>query len=133
MMSLSMKKDDTLTGDIKISHPPDLSKGIYLVYNQMIYPIVKDVINIGRDEENDLVIPEDNVSREHAAIRKEKDDYVLYDLDSSNGTYVKYNPVKKHILKSGTLFYVADVVIVFVNEDEQMLKDLDRETGELNL
>jgi DNA-binding response OmpR family regulator len=43
---------------------------------------------IGRDEQCDVVIPERQVSRQHARIRQERGKYVLEDLDSKNGTFV---------------------------------------------
>ncbi len=43
---------------------------------------------IGRDETCDLVIPDRQVSRQHARIRLEADRYILEDLGSKNGTFV---------------------------------------------
>ena len=43
---------------------------------------------IGREETCDIVIPDRQVSRQHARIRLEADRYVLEDLGSKNGTFV---------------------------------------------
>jgi DNA-binding response OmpR family regulator len=43
---------------------------------------------IGRDEQCDVVIPERQVSRQHARIRQERGKYILEDLESKNGTFV---------------------------------------------
>jgi hypothetical protein len=43
---------------------------------------------IGRDEQCDLVIDDRQVSRHHARIRREGEQYALEDLDSKNGTFV---------------------------------------------
>jgi pSer/pThr/pTyr-binding forkhead associated (FHA) protein len=110
---------------------PKVPKRVYLVYNQMVHPIVNIVTRIGRGEENDLVIREESVSREHASIRLENDDFVLYDLNSSNGTFVNQRPVEKQTLKPGTLFYLADVAIVFVKDDKGVTDSLYKDTGEL--
>jgi FHA domain len=48
---------------------------------------------VGRDEECDLVIPERQVSRQHARIAVEGDRYILTDLGSKNGTFVNGQPV----------------------------------------
>lgn len=48
----------------------------------------KPVISIGRWEDNDIVIDDRWISRYHARIRRENDQYVLEDLDSKNGTIV---------------------------------------------
>lgn len=110
---------------------PKVPKRVYLVYNQVVHPIVNIVTRIGRGENNDLVIREGSVSREHAAIRLENDDFVLYDLNSSNGIFINQRPVEKHILKPGTLFYLADVAIVFVKDDQGVTDSLHKDTGEL--
>ena len=110
---------------------PKVPKKVYLVYNQIVHPIVNIVTRIGRGEKNDLVLREESISREHAAIRLENDDFVLYDLNSSNGTFVNQRSVEKHILKPGTLFYLADVAIVFVKDDKKVTDSLYKDTGEL--
>ncbi len=43
---------------------------------------------IGREETCDVVIPDRQVSRQHARIRLEADRYVLEDMGSKNGTFV---------------------------------------------
>jgi DNA-binding response OmpR family regulator len=48
----------------------------------------KPVTSIGRWEDNDIVIDDRWISRHHARIRREKDQYILEDLDSKNGTVV---------------------------------------------
>jgi len=48
----------------------------------------RGVINIGRDPRNDLVLFDKKVSRHHAQIRLERGWPVIYDLRSTNGTFV---------------------------------------------
>lgn len=110
---------------------PKVPKRVYLVYNQMVQPILNIVTRMGRNDGNDLVIQEDSVSREHAAIRYENGEFVLYDLDSANGTFINHKAVEKQVLKPGTLFYLADVAIVFVRDDKKVTDSLNRDTGEL--
>lgn len=43
---------------------------------------------IGRLEGNQIVLPDDQVSRRHAVIRCQGDTYLIEDLGSRNGTYV---------------------------------------------
>ena len=54
--------------------------------------------SIGRKTENDLVIPDPRVSREHASIVLEKDGYYLVDNNSKHGTYVNGQQVQRHKL-----------------------------------
>ena len=110
---------------------PKVPKRVYLVYNQMVHPIIKIVTRIGRNDANDLVLQEDSVSREHAAIRFENGEFVLYDLNSANGTFINHRGIEKQVLKPGALFYLADVAIVFVRDDKHVTDSLSKDTGEL--
>ena len=46
------------------------------------------VTKFGRDSTNEVVVNDQGVSREHAAIRGDADGYWISDLGSRNGTYV---------------------------------------------
>ncbi len=52
------------------------------------YPLVGRRTTIGRDPENDVVIPDRRVSRRHAEVVQIGSDFVLRDCDSKNGTFV---------------------------------------------
>ena len=51
------------------------------------------VVRVGRASDNDVAIPNQRVSRYHAQLRWTRDGWVVYDLDSTNGTYVDDEPV----------------------------------------
>jgi predicted component of type VI protein secretion system len=66
------------------------------------------VLLIGRDELCDLVIPDRQVSRQHASISLEGDHYVLRDLGSKNGTFVNGRELDgPHFLQDGDEIQVA--------------------------
>jgi hypothetical protein len=50
--------------------------------------IALDPITIGRHPDCDIVLPNEEVSRQHAEVRREEDGFVLVDLGSLNGTKV---------------------------------------------
>jgi DNA-binding response OmpR family regulator len=52
------------------------------------WTLAKSVTSIGRWEDNDVVIDDRWVSRHHAQVRREEENYVIVDLDSKNGTFV---------------------------------------------
>ena len=63
---------------------------------------------MGRDEQCDLVIPDRQVSRQHARIRLEGDGYILEDLDSKNGTFVNGQQLDSpHFLQDGDEIQIA--------------------------
>src|SRR5690606_32760376 len=56
-----------------------------------------DDIVIGRGPECDIVLPERQVSRQHARVRSEGDHYYIEDLESKNGTLINGRPLKGEI------------------------------------
>lgn len=70
-------------------------------------PLTKERITIGRRSHNDLVIDHPAVSGEHAAIVTLFNDSFLEDLNSTNGTLVNGQPVKKHFLQNGDVIELA--------------------------
>ena len=110
---------------------PGVPEGAYLILNQMIYPITQPITHIGRKADNDMVINEASVSRFHAQIRVENGRFVLYDLNSRNGTIVNKTRVKELRLKPGMLIHFGEVMVVFVQEDRRVTESLDMDTGEL--
>lgn len=57
--------------------------------------------SIGRDQNNDIVVADTSVSRQHAEIERGKTGYVCRDLGSTYGTYVGGMKVKEVVLKDG--------------------------------
>jgi hypothetical protein len=60
-----------------------------------------DPVTIGRLPECDVVLSDPNVSRRHAEVRRQGDDIVVVDLDSTNGTKVNGAGVKERKLRDG--------------------------------
>lgn len=80
-------------------------------------PLDKERITIGRKPHNDIQIDNLAISGEHAAIVTLLSDSFLEDLDSTNGTLVNGQPVKRHFLRPNDVIelgkyrlkYMADV------------------------
>lgn len=67
-------------------------------------PIDKQVVKIGRDQSNDIVIPKDSISSLHATIEYRNGYYYLEDQRSTNGSRLNDATVKENTpmrLKSG--------------------------------
>ncbi len=80
------------------------------------YLFEQDRITIGRGSNNDLTLPDQKVSTEHAEIRSEGGEYLLLDRDSKNKTYVEGQRVgetEPYVLESGDVFRVGDFKIEF--------------------
>jgi hypothetical protein len=53
-----------------------------------VYELTKDIITLGRDITNDIVVNDPEVSRHHARLTRTPNGYTLEDLGSTNGTFV---------------------------------------------
>lgn len=75
------------------------------------FPLDSDrEVVIGRADDADLQIIEDTISRKHARIYFRNDEIVIEDL-SKNGTYVNSRPIKKAVLVPDDLIYVGQSVL----------------------
>ena len=72
-----------------------------------------DPVLIGRDPQNDVVLDDRRVSRKHAEIRLRLGRYTLYDLQSTNGTYVNGRRVAEKVLENGDKVSIGGLEIVF--------------------
>lgn len=77
------------------------------------HPLNQPVVNIGRKLENDLVIEDPRISREHAQIRAVKGQYVIFDLNSTGGTFVNSVRVTRQPLFPGDVISLAGVPLVY--------------------
>ena len=62
-----------------------------------------DRVTIGRAAGNLVVLDDRELSKHHAEIVRENDAYVIFDLGSSNGTFVNGERVKRRVLADGDL------------------------------
>jgi len=83
------------------------------------WPIDEEEFVIGRGAECQIVLPERQVSRYHAKIMRELNRYVLYDLDSKNGTHLNGVHVKGSApLRDGDEIQIALCVkLLFIGTD----------------
>lgn len=67
-----------------------------------------DKMIIGRGHDSDLVVPDRQVSRHHAVIRRTDQGYMLEDLESKNGTHLNGVEVEeKVLLQDGDVIQIA--------------------------
>lgn len=81
------------------------------------YPLDKKTVTIGRRPDNTIHIDHLSVSGRHARVEFENGAYVIYDHDSTNGTYVNGQPVAtRTILRDGDTIHIARHILSFVDE-----------------
>lgn len=95
-------------------------KGVFLIINKQMIPLVKRVTSLGRQLGNDIVFHEEFLSRFHAQIVYEGAAYVLIDNNSTSGTFVNGKRVDRCVLNSGDLIALANIYIMFVNNNSKI-------------
>jgi pSer/pThr/pTyr-binding forkhead associated (FHA) protein len=69
---------------------------------------LKDMLLIGRDPANDIMIPDRQVSRHHARLTTTSDGILLEDLGSKNGTHCNGKTIEEPVrLQDGDVFQIA--------------------------
>lgn len=103
----------------------------YLIVNSQVFPLERELVNIGRKLDNHVVIQDSRISRNHAQLRLMNGQFVLLDLNSTGGTFVNEQRITKSVLYSGDTISLAGVQLKFVQDAPRMMsKAMDR-TGPL--
>lgn len=85
------------------------------------FTISRRSFSIGRSADNDLQVPGLLVSRHHAVVISEDNGFVLYDRDSTNGTYVNGQRVANHQLQPGDEIQIGPLVFALALGDVKAL------------
>ena len=96
-----------------------------------VHPLKESVINIGRRLENHVVIDDPRISRNHAQLRAIKGRFVLFDLNSTGGTFVNGQRTSQTVLYPGDVISLAGVALIFGQDNPPARPDL-LETSPLN-
>jgi pSer/pThr/pTyr-binding forkhead associated (FHA) protein len=89
-----------------------------------VHPLNEPVVNIGRRLENQLVIDDPRVSRNHAQLRAIKGRFVLFDLNSTGGTFVNGQRTSQTVLYPGDVISLAGVALIFGQDNPPPRPDL---------
>ncbi len=89
-----------------------------------VFPLKVPVINIGRRLDNTLVIDDPRVSRNHAQLRAIKGRFVLFDLNSTGGTFVNGQRTSQSVLYPGDVVSLAGVALIFGQDNPPPRPDL---------
>ena len=80
----------------------------------------KKIIRIGKKNDNDIVVNDKTVSRNHMEIEATSDSYLLRDRNSTNGTFINDMKVKEAFLSPGDIVTVGNTKIKFQTFDEKV-------------
>lgn len=83
-----------------------------------VFPLLKARTTIGRRTYNDIVIDAAGISGEHAVIAMLLSEVFFEDLDSTNGSQLNGQPVKKHFLQDGDVIELATHTIRYCADED---------------
>ena len=90
---------------------------------------------VGRGPYNHVVLDDTRISRQHAKVSPEAGGYIVYDLNSANGTYVNETPVKRQKLEPNDMVRFGPFAFRFeapVNLGRQVRSDGPHKFLEVN-
>ena len=106
--------------------PANLPRNAFLIVDgNRIFPLNRTVINLGRRADNHLVLVDPRVSRAHAQIRVVRGQFVLFDLNSTGGTFINSQRIHQQALKPGDVISLSGVSLIY-GEDNLPEDETDR-------
>jgi len=112
------EKDDNRTR-IRMALPKYILRGVSGVYFGKTFPL-RGKTSLGRHSDNDIFVNVDGISRKHAEITVLADSLQVEDMDSSNGTYVNGEQVKKQEVKIGDEIKLDNIRFLIQSPGMQM-------------
>jgi pSer/pThr/pTyr-binding forkhead associated (FHA) protein len=77
-----------------------------------VFPLESDLVTIGRDADNTVILSDPQASRHHAKIARQDSRWVIQDLESANGTFVNDQQISgPEALDSGDTIRVGQTVL----------------------
>jgi len=73
---------------------------------------------LGRHPESEISLDDISVSRRHAEIERQSDEYVLRDMGSLNGTYVNQRRVDSVVLQQGDEILIGRFRLIFLEPND---------------
>ncbi len=92
------------------------------------YPLAKPRVTIGRSRESDIFLPDQWLSRHHAAIEDRGEGFWVNDLNSKNGTLLNGEPVREwRRLRPGDVITLGEHTLTFCTEPADEEEEEERE------
>ncbi|MBL7175192.1 MAG: FHA domain-containing protein [Desulfobacteraceae bacterium] len=82
------------------------------------FPIDKEEVSIGRSKNNDIILRDNTVSRNHAGIMMTNEGYLLTDFGSYNGIEVNKKPIQSIVLKHDDQIKIGTTKMTFLTQEE---------------
>lgn len=112
-------------GDVDEQDGNGIPENAFLIIEGVkVFQLSQPVVNIGRRLDNTLVVDDPRVSRNHAQLRAIKGRYVLFDLNSTGGTFVNGQRANQTVLYPGDVISLAGLSLIFGQDNPVARPDL---------
>jgi hypothetical protein len=118
----NLSSGDTISLSLEVAQNNKINSELIaflILWDEEYFKINKKILNIGRQESNDLVIDNLRVSRIHAQIIHKDEEFFIIDTNSTSGTRVNGHIIKKHQLSNGDVIEIADVPLIFSQNEKK--------------
>lgn len=87
--------------------------GISIDFKGKTFDITDDEISVGRNDENAITLNNSSISGSHCKLVKDGLNYLLKDLDSTNGTRVNGQPITESVLQDRDVVHFGSLEFVY--------------------
>ena len=104
--------------------------------SEQVHQCLEELISIGRMNENIIELPSRGVSRQHANVIRQDENFFLMDLGSGNGTLLngtKIRPEEKHLLRNNDLISIDAYDLRFYTTDEAVESSYNEENTDSDI
>ncbi len=124
-------QEEPLSEESDLEDPARIPEDAFVIVDGIkVIPLSQPLIRIGRRLENNLVLDDPRVSRTHAELRAINGRYVLFDLNSTGGTFVNGLRITQSVVYPGDVISLAGVNLVYGQKNPPPRPDL-KETSPL--
>ena len=91
----------------------------FIINGQRNVQLSEALINIGRSDENHIMIDDYSVSRHHLQVRLRFGTYTIFDVNSRGGTFVNGVQITEHRLQPGDVIRIGNTQIIYMTDDDR--------------
>jgi hypothetical protein len=112
------------TVDADSAEEPFPKNAFLIIDGVKVFPLIQSVVNIGRRLDNQLIIDDPRISRNHAQVRAIKGRFVIFDLNSTGGTFVNGQRTNQSVMYPGDVISLAGVPLIYGQDNPPPRPDL---------
>ena len=87
-----------------------------IVNGKQSYPLDKSLVYVGRRSTSDIQIEDPQVSRDHLQLRANNGRYIVFDLDSTGGTFINGKRIKTAYLIPGDVITLGSSHLIYTQD-----------------